>query len=717
MLTLIIIAGLEGLAPAKAAPVLTRAQAVTALFAPGSGVAINTNVSPVWLPTVSLGFGAGFEGVLPAGTTVGPRYRTNGASPDIITAVDSYLFWVDDLPGAEFAHPTRFVLVKATVPAPTVGNGGITATPFRWWPMVTLPGGSQLIFFATSQDRTTSFPAGAANPNGLAAGYAPARPVTPPFVPQGSTFQPAAGSACGLIVVGSPDQHMRNAADTAESDLKDHHGVPAGRIVKVNNGGAASFADLVAAITQICLQDPPCDKIFVRLISHGDINAFVMSDGLAWNTNLCKQFEKLGAKGVPICMMINSCFSGSLLDAHDWNFPDDSVIITSADATHESWGGYFKEVTNSLWVDAFSKCLRQFPTNSEIDAYRWVTTVKPCYIWTNNTAWYPAGASNNPAAPNPGPQIRTVGRQPLSLNANVCNGSGATKTDFHIVFKGDVRGGLPRAWRSDANDNIGPRWAENGVTVTYDAAKNETMVSWQAPSDPVAPGQYIHFGFASVTGGLQVARKYWTPTTATPAIPDRVPTRESSVIPGLLPGERILHLVSRGLASDGWGGAQGGQLMVRFSPTQIPLDQLSLNNPLVQAATPIFTGGYSLQPDVPMNIPLNVPVVSPPGSQLIVMTMGGWSVNQNQVIWLDQIPLTAPLPPPVLSIRFEDSALILSWPAAYSQYNAIQALQLPFPSELWQPVPAPRERVGDHFEIRLENIPPNLNLFFQLRSP
>ena len=77
VLALMIIAGLAGLAPAKAAPVLTRAQAVAALLAPGSGVAINTNLSPTWLPTVNMGFGAGFEGVLPAGTTVANKVHSN----------------------------------------------------------------------------------------------------------------------------------------------------------------------------------------------------------------------------------------------------------------------------------------------------------------------------------------------------------------------------------------------------------------------------------------------------------------------------------------------------------------------------------------------------------------------------------------------------------------------------------------------------------------
>ncbi len=186
------------------------------------------------------------------------------------------------------------------------------------------------------------------------------------------------------------------------------------------------------------------------------------------------------------------------------------------------------------------------------------------------------------------------------------------------------------------------------------------------------------------------------------------------MIPGLRAGERILHFISRGLASDGWGKMQGRQLMVRFSPTQIPLDQLSLNNPLVQAATPIFTGSYSLHPDVAMNVPLNIPLNPPPGSQLIVMTMGGWMMNQNQVIWLDQIPPTAPMPPPVLSIRRDGPAVILSWPADYPQHNVVFSSQLP--TEFWQPLAVPRQQVRNQFEVRLEGVPQHLNLIFQLCS-
>ena len=142
--------------------------------------------------------------------------------------------------------------------------------------------------------------------------------------------------------------------------------------------------------------------------------------------------------------------------------------------------------------------------------------------------------------------------------------------------------------------------------------------------------------------------------------------------------------------------------------------QLSLNNPLVQAATPIFTGSYSLQPDVPMNIPLNVLLNPPPGSQFMVQTVGGWTVNQNQVIWLDQIPFTAPLPPPVLSIRLDGPAAILSWSVDYPQHNVVFASQLP--TELWQPLAVPRQQVGNQFEVRLEGVPQNLNFFFRLRS-
>src|SRR5262245_45163001 len=51
---------------------LTRAQAASALLAPGSGVAIDTTKAGVWSPYFDFGSGAGYEGLVPAGTQVDP---------------------------------------------------------------------------------------------------------------------------------------------------------------------------------------------------------------------------------------------------------------------------------------------------------------------------------------------------------------------------------------------------------------------------------------------------------------------------------------------------------------------------------------------------------------------------------------------------------------------------------------------------------------------
>ena len=113
-----------------------------------------------------------------------------------------------------------------------------------------------------------------------------------------------------------------------ENDLKNHYGVEAGRIQKANNGNAATSADLDAAIKAVCDLVPKCSKIYVRLTSHGYDGktpgipkGFALKDKIISPEELCKKFRKLSEKGVPICLIINGCHTGGLLDKQNWNFP------------------------------------------------------------------------------------------------------------------------------------------------------------------------------------------------------------------------------------------------------------------------------------------------------------------------------------------------------------------------------------------------------------
>lgn len=318
---------------------LTRAQAVAALLDLGSGVTLDLTESTVWSPFVDFGFGSGFEGMLPVGSVVEPQELGElpiaGSSMSVV--VDSYLFWIDDAPVARFQHPTRFVLVDASNAIPTVGNGGIVVATQGWWPVVTVPGPFVTVHFSVIEERVTDNPLGFENPEGHITG-----PVTlasellspPAAITSGPAVQAvtATNNACGLILRGFAGADFANDFNSYDQDLCNHYNLDPNRIIKANSGNPASKQDLCDAITALCALNPPCDKIYVRMVSHGNKGTFTLTDGKISAADLCTKFKKIAKKGVPICLLIDACYSGSLLDGNRWNFPAGSSIITSADA-------------------------------------------------------------------------------------------------------------------------------------------------------------------------------------------------------------------------------------------------------------------------------------------------------------------------------------------------------------------------------------------------
>ena len=634
---------------------LNRADAVNALLAPGSGVPLSVD-SSVWSPYVDFGAGPGFEGLLPAGSAADPAYVGElpfpGPGPSV--SVPSYFFWINDAPASNFQHPTRFVLVDANNPSPTVGNGGILVSDQGWWPVITTPFAPATEYFATLQDRVTDFPSGDLNPDGHIAGPVASNAdifiVAPVSGPRGG------GTACALLVRGDPSVEFGNDLTRAENDLKTVRNVPAGRIIKANSGNAASAGDIDTAITSLCNLSPDCTKIYVRMTSHGSVGSYSLRGGSISAADLCAKFRKLAMKGVPICMLINGCNTGSLLDTTNWDFPAGSIVITAAQSGKQSWGSAtpFREDPNdpntafseSLLPYSFSKCMRDPNADtdgdgkvSDLEAFRWVVSVKPCYLWTrNNTRWYPAGPPTGTPGENPGPSVREVGVSPTGLNYNVRNSTGQQKTDFHICFRGDVRGGYGVAWRSNQNDQIGARWS--GATVTYDPNKDETCVSWANAGDPIANGQWLHVGYFK--RGLKPLRQWWTPTTATPAQQDRVPSQSSTVRPNE-DGSSTARIVNRDALQGGWAVDSFFDITYRIAPFPIPLDNLNLGDPLVSGLPPVPVGSVALAPGEFFEFPL--PPI-PPDARIILQVTATWSLNGNPVMMLDQIdPSNGGAPP------------------------------------------------------------------------
>ena len=630
-----------------AGPLLTRAEAASILLSDLSGVPINLIDANVWSPFRDYGFGPGREGLLPPGSRVDPGNTPldPGADPGMLVGPPSYLFWINDGNPAAFAHDTRFVLIDATHPNPTKGKG-ILVQPYRWWPIVVLPDKTSEGFFETVDERVTNSLGSPTNPEGLIEG-----PATSPgditAVPPAKTV-PEPNNIWALVWRGSSGSNFEANLNRFKKDLKDHYDVPEDNTVTKGDRGQmpGTKQDLKDAITELCrkIEDSgkPCDKIYVRLTAHGDAGGKLMTkDGHFTKAELATEMKRLAKKGTPICLLIHACHSGGMLDPHNWDFPAGSSVITATDAAGAVWSDNWVDqdtgdaISGGLYGMAFSECLNSdvnaIPSADkndddfidECEAHDWVIAQNPSWQWPGNDQKYNGTRAN--------PQKRVVGLSASGLNVNVCNNTGATKTDFHIVFKGDVTGGIQHAWRSTADDNIGDRWAVAGESAVFDAAEDETTVSWEDPNDPILPGQYVHFGYFK--SGLKPIRQRWTPGASLDGgLGERAPISESSRHASGDESELIIRTITRSDAAGGTGFDVSVDLFYRVSPVPLELVELNLVSMDASGLTPQPLGTVTLTPDTPLISVLQMPADIGPADTLILEAHSSWGLNANTSI-------------------------------------------------------------------------------------
>ena len=125
-----------------------------------------------------------------------------------------------------------------------------------------------------------------------------------------------------------------------------------------------------------------------------------------------------------------------------------------------------------------------------------------------------------------------------------------------------------------------------------------------------------------------------------------------------------------------------GSLAVRFSPTTIPLENLTLLDPMVASLPLQFISTFVLQPDQPREFLIEVPPFSPDQQPtLILQTQSGWPLNGNQVTELAQIPLfdERPVPAPYLHfVQFSPHLVVLSWEEPTAQLQSADQVTGPW---------------------------------------
>ncbi|MHC4989499.1 MAG: HYR domain-containing protein [Planctomycetota bacterium] len=327
--------------PAAAEVVLDRAGAVDAVVDALPGPLL-------WSPFEDYGFGRGFEGLLPAASTVRPYFLDNYPYPGHVTTLSGpmYLFWQDLAPLERFPHPTRFIFVDATVQTPSLADGTIVVQEQGWWPIVTLDGGDELELFGP-QRPTSALPGGPDNPDGLASGEVPtclAGATRTPGAPAGGPPPTPGDNPCAIVVRGQDGDIDTNADGMVDDNDQDpfqndvdlvrqaflDRGIPANRVLTAPDDGVADKQVLQTLIQQVCNAMPPCDHIYLYISSHGGLGTD--GDGACvaglhlgddWvpveNTDdpacsLCGLLAPLGEKNVPVDMLFDACYTGKLVD-------------------------------------------------------------------------------------------------------------------------------------------------------------------------------------------------------------------------------------------------------------------------------------------------------------------------------------------------------------------------------------------------------------------
>ena len=231
------------------------------------------------------------------------------------------------------------------------------------------------------------------------------------------------------------------------------------------------------------------------------------------------------------------------------------------------------------------------------------------------------------------------------INLNVCNGTGTNKTDFHMIFQGNVTNGIARAWRSTVDDRFAVTnvWAQGrtNTIITYDSNRNETMVCWTNGASPVLTNQYIHFGYFPARGTtLRPRRQWWTPTTNTPpATRDRVPTPRPKILWDTNTAFVSVQVFNDGTNDGGWGTPLLVTNVVYYSRDLIPLQNLSLGNAAVTNLPLILSNNGTVPVDGAMEFSLALPASpSDPNPTAVLVTTASWSVNPMVAISVQALP-------------------------------------------------------------------------------
>jgi hypothetical protein len=283
--------------------------------------------------------------ILPQGSTIVPFQQwTEGKKAFATCERDSWFFWFDDDPLAQFAHPTRYVLVTT--------GGEIKVKEAEWWPVVN----GKVVWGLTEERLSNRY---------LVFEKPPKLKIPVDWKHDFKKFLPQALPGCEawvVLVCGSTD-----VGNTFDEDVRFLYNVFTGLGVNDNHifyvspwttdpgvDVTTTIADVQWAINQVALNSDVEDKVFFFYSSHGGVDFLHCCPGSPGGGNVtstdmdnwldtinCRQLTIL-LQGCRTGSFIGYYSTGTVVAAENELTGDgerNRIAMTATDTDHSSYGG------------------------------------------------------------------------------------------------------------------------------------------------------------------------------------------------------------------------------------------------------------------------------------------------------------------------------------------------------------------------------------------
>ena len=289
----------------------------------------------------------------------------------------TWLFWVDEYPGAGYQHPTRFVLIDASTAETDFADAIVTRE--AWWPQVTLPDAPTAtdLLPPSTTNRTVR--------NALRTNQGLGQDVAGAIR---ALAEAAAEDTCAIAISGPSEWALGNStdamADFFESDLQ----IPTANISTHVDSFGWSQECPPGKLEEFLeeAKEKGCKKLYLYIACHGnsgrglvlgnedDEDGFPSKDYLPYD-KLGELLEPFAEADTEVCLIIDSCYSGLAIQ-HVQDRGVSGSIITAADRTGLMLFPLFAWSSPAHFTKALIECWRELlaqdSETTDQEAYEWV---------------------------------------------------------------------------------------------------------------------------------------------------------------------------------------------------------------------------------------------------------------------------------------------------------------------------------------------------------